>query len=92
MTPIGQKYETIVILLNARLQHWVAEYQDEFTVINLRPVDTDTDMHWQVWDQADSIAGPVGTGWIAVEMVDGSPGTEHIATTLDEVLMAAGIH
>ena len=94
MTDIqDQKYEDIVTLLNARLQDWIAEYQEEFTVINLYPASTeDTDYHWQVWDQADNIAGPPGTGWIAVEMVDGDPGIVHTATTLDEVLVAADIY
>ena len=49
-------------------------------------------MHWQVWDLADNIAGPKASGWIAVEMIDGDPGTEHIALSLDECLTAADIH
>ena len=42
MTDIqDQKYEDIVTLPNARLQDWITEYQEEFTVINLYPASTE---------------------------------------------------
>ncbi len=88
---INAKYEAACTEAQTLLAPgWTAEYQDEYTVLNVRHDDA-TDTWWQVWDQADNICGLPGTGWIAVLMLEGDPDREYTATTMQEVLKLAGL-